>query len=74
MPLTVSSMTIQLGYALAAPLGTYVEHSPTPCRPEPIVIGEPLDAPPRFELTIMDPPHCPSYTDDNKNAPLAMMI
>ena len=36
-------------YAPEAPIGTYVERSPTPCRLEPIVVGEPLAPPPRFE-------------------------
>ena len=45
-----------------------------PRRSEPIVVEEPLDALPEFELRIMDPPHHPLYTYDNENAPLAMMV
>ena len=56
--------------APVAHVGTCVERSPTPCRP----IGEPLDAPPRFELRIMDLPHRHSYTNDNEDAPLAMLV
>ena len=64
-------MTIQLGSThLRLHVETCVERSPTPCRP----IGEPLDAPPGFELRIMDPPHRHSYTNDDEDAPLAMMV
>ena len=60
--------------ALAAHVGTCVECSPTPCHLEPIVVGKPLDAPPGFELRIMDPPHRHLYTNDDEDAPLAMMV
>ena len=43
--------------APAAHIGTCVKCSPTPYCPEPIVVGEPLDAPSIFELRIMDSPH-----------------
>ena len=47
-----------------------MERSPTPCRS----IGEPLNAPPGFELRIMDLLHRHSYTNDDEDAPLAMMV
>ena len=61
-------------YAPKPRIGSYVERIPTPCRPEPIAIEKLLDAPPGFELRIMDPPHRPSYIDDDKYAFLAIMV
>ena len=61
-------------YTPAAHVGTYVERSPTPCHPEPIVVGEPPDVLPEFELRIIDPPHRHLYTNDDEDAPLAMMV